>query len=182
LQFLGAARFVDFWKQLTSFENPLYDTQEDLQSILAGMMQDDLKSQHRHTEATPMEWLLIWILFSIPSAVIGSRRGSWLIGFFLGLVLGPVGPIFAANIPRHRQFCAFCLDEMPPTSLVCPHCRRGVSLQVAQEEFEMISTLRDRMRASTTQTPAIAQRRLTIKLRQLRSAIAQSKATQNSPG
>jgi len=82
-----------------------------------------------------MEWLLIWIFFSIPSTVIGSRRGSGFTGFFLGLILGPVGLIFAAKIRGKRQFCAFCLDETPPTALVCPHCRRGVSLHVAQEEF-----------------------------------------------
>jgi hypothetical protein len=126
-----------------------------------------------------VEWLLVWIIFSIPCAVIGSRKGSGLIGFFLGLILGPAGLLFAANITGKQQFCAFCLDEMPPTAVVCPHCRSGEPLHIVQENFEIISAVRERVRPSMAQIPAKPLGRVTIRLRQLRSVSAQSsKVTQ----
>jgi hypothetical protein len=69
-----------------------------------------------------MEYLVIWVLFGIGSAMIASKKGRSGCGFFaLGILLGPFGLLFAllaASDSKTVERAAVNSGEMKK----CPHC------------------------------------------------------------
>lgn len=73
-----------------------------------------------------MEIAVIWLVCGIIAAVIGARKGSGCFGFFLGILLGPLGIIAALVTKGNRKPCPYCKELMHHDAVVCPHCHRDV--------------------------------------------------------
>jgi hypothetical protein len=54
-----------------------------------------------------MEWFFFWLLCAVASAMIGSRKGAGVAGFFLGLLFGPFGILFALLIRGTKSRALF---------------------------------------------------------------------------
>ena len=73
-----------------------------------------------------MEWFLLWLLCGFIAAFLADRKGSsTVLGFFLGLILGPFGilavlamsgatcPSCRSRIHKKATRCAKCQAELP---------------------------------------------------------------------
>ncbi len=82
-----------------------------------------------------MEFVLIWIVCGIVGAMIASSRGgSGPGGFFLGLLLGPLGVIITLFMGGEKEMaakqlaagekkkCPRCAELVQPDALICKHC------------------------------------------------------------
>lgn len=61
------------------------------------------------------------IIFGVLGAIVGSRREKGVMGFYLGLLLGPIGVIVAFALDG-RQSCVKCNSRLNGKPAVCPHC------------------------------------------------------------
>jgi len=75
-------------------------------------------------------WVYIGLAVAVVSAlvamVVTGDKGRGLIqGFFLGLVLGPVGVVIAFLLPERKaaNTCPACGKCAPEEAAFCPHCR-----------------------------------------------------------
>lgn len=60
------------------------------------------------------------------AAYVGSFKGQALIGFVLGLFLGPLG-IFTISITKgNRLDCPWCFRWVDARATACPHCGRDI--------------------------------------------------------
>jgi hypothetical protein len=67
--------------------------------------------------------LLIWfIIFGLISGAIGSRKGATISGFFVGLLLGPIGIIVTLVSKGDRVKCEHCKEYIDPEASKCPNC------------------------------------------------------------
>lgn len=71
------------------------------------------------------------VLFATVGYAIGDARGRWALGFWLGLLLGPIGWILTALLAGPAQpenndgplvKCPECLGEVPALARKCRHC------------------------------------------------------------
>lgn len=80
-----------------------------------------------------MGYLLVVICCGIASAMVASSKGRDTVGwFFLGLILGPFGLIFALLVGRvgpakGETKCPFCAEFIKKEAVVCKHCGRSLS-------------------------------------------------------
>ena len=59
---------------------------------------------------------------------IGNHRGSAVIGFALGFLLGPLGVLLAFTLRKPSAPCPYCKENVKLGAIVCPHCRHSVVL------------------------------------------------------
>jgi hypothetical protein len=76
-----------------------------------------------------LEWVFIWIVCGIITALIGSRKGLGFFSFFYGLILGPLGILIAIFTVGDRKECSFCKELIHKDATVCPHCQRDVKAE-----------------------------------------------------
>jgi len=81
---------------------------------------------------------IIWILFGIAAAITAGNKGrSGCAWFFVGVLLGPFGllfalllkPIDAANAVSTTtdvRKCPFCAETIKAEAIVCKHCGRDL--------------------------------------------------------
>ena len=74
-----------------------------------------------------MFFLIFWILFGVARAMIGARKGEPIVGFILGIFLGPIGLLIVALSKGNRQDCPFCRELIRPGATICPHCRNEIA-------------------------------------------------------
>lgn len=67
-----------------------------------------------------------WIVCGVAGAIIASRHNSGVAGFFLGILLGPIGVIAAFALDGRRK-CPQCASRMNDGAKVCPQCRSALS-------------------------------------------------------
>lgn len=68
-----------------------------------------------------MEYVLIWLLFSLATAYVARNRGeNGLTWFFGGLLLGPIGLLFAFMTGTR---CPKCRKTIAGDASLCPYCR-----------------------------------------------------------
>jgi len=70
--------------------------------------------------------IIFWLLCGIVGAMIGSNKGEGGLGFFLGLLLGPIGVLIVALSRGNRRKCPFCVELVNNKAIVCPHCQREI--------------------------------------------------------
>jgi hypothetical protein len=75
-------------------------------------------------------YVVLWLVFAIWAAAVGSKKGKPVAGFFVGLLLGPIGVALAyldkgkkSWVPDGYVACTHCLEKMREGAAVCPHCR-----------------------------------------------------------
>lgn len=71
-----------------------------------------------------MESIVIMLLLAGPliGSLVGLARGRLFFGFFLGLLLGPIGWIIVALCTDLRHKCPACFGSIDPRATVCRHC------------------------------------------------------------
>jgi len=67
------------------------------------------------------------LLLGIIGAMISSKKGSEVEGFFLGFILGPIGIIIAFLLVGNRTKCPYCKEYVAPDSVKCPNCQADLS-------------------------------------------------------
>ena len=70
-----------------------------------------------------MELVLIWLACIFAATVIGGRKGSGAAGFFLGLLLGPIGVLIVLVMSGDRVSCRYCKEMIQRGAIKCPHCQ-----------------------------------------------------------
>lgn len=84
-----------------------------------------------------MEYLIIWALFGVATAIVASGRGeSAGLWFFLGVLLGPLGLLLSFRTGRQ---CSACQSRIHRKAKVCPRCHQpqgegGESVEPLYEE------------------------------------------------
>ncbi len=76
-----------------------------------------------------MEIILISGLFGgLIGYSIGNKKGQPGAGFFLGLLLGPIGwLIIALSKDKNKKPCPFCKEPTHKDATVCSHCQKELS-------------------------------------------------------
>lgn len=73
-----------------------------------------------------MDIFLFWILCAVAAGMLGARKGQPLAAFFVGLILGPFGVLFAALSKGDRRTCPSCRELVHPAATRCPHCQEAM--------------------------------------------------------
>jgi hypothetical protein len=74
-----------------------------------------------------MEWVVIWFLFGIVTAVVAHTRGvKYVLGwFFIGALLGPFGLLLAIFVAGRR--CPKCQSRIHKAATRCPKCQADLT-------------------------------------------------------
>lgn len=81
-----------------------------------------------------MEVLLFWIICGIIAGVIGSQKDAGCLGFFWGVLLGPLGIIVAIVMKGAQINCPYCKKLINPKALKCPYCQTELGNTIEPEE------------------------------------------------
>ena len=74
-----------------------------------------------------MIYLILWILCGFATAAIYQSKGrSFAGGFVGGILLGPLGVLFAAISSSVGQVCPHCKSRVPDGATVCKVCTRSL--------------------------------------------------------
>lgn len=69
----------------------------------------------------PVELLVFWLICAGVGAFVGAAKQSPAAGFFLGLLLGPLGVLAAFALDGRRQ-CPRCHGRISGFPELCQHC------------------------------------------------------------
>lgn len=67
--------------------------------------------------------LLWWAICAIIASLVGAKKGRPVLGFFLGLLCGPIGILTTLLIKGNRRECPRCRERIHKDAWVCPYCR-----------------------------------------------------------
>lgn len=70
-----------------------------------------------------MELFLVWLVSIIIATMIGQRKGTPVLAFMLGVVLGPLGVLIVLASSGNRLPCPYCREKIIKGALKCPHCQ-----------------------------------------------------------
>ena len=69
------------------------------------------------------------ILFGGAGILLGRMRGHPIFGFFIGVVMGPLGLIIILLSRNDRFKCHACKMPVERDASICPHCRSALGPQ-----------------------------------------------------
>ena len=69
------------------------------------------------------------IMFAVSAVVAASTRGleRQVLWFFVGLLFGPFGLLWALLARPPGRPCRYCREYVKDWALVCPHCTRDLA-------------------------------------------------------
>jgi hypothetical protein len=73
-----------------------------------------------------MEIMALWVLCGLIACAIGSRKGEGCLAFFVGMLFGPFGIIFAIISSGNRIICPYCKELVNKLAVVCCHCNKDI--------------------------------------------------------
>ena len=71
---------------------------------------------------------ILWIVGFIVAMAISVPRGNAIIGFLLGLLLGPIAILVVLFIPDSRPRCMHCHRVVERDDIICPYCKKETKL------------------------------------------------------
>jgi hypothetical protein len=71
-----------------------------------------------------MSIFIFLLLCGAIAAMIGSKKGEAGMAFFIGLIFGPFGILFAILSNGNRIDCPHCRERINRKASICPHCRK----------------------------------------------------------
>lgn len=74
-----------------------------------------------------MEIFFLWLFCGVIAATIGAKKGEGCGAFFVGIVFGPFGILFALLSKGNRKTCPYCRELIHNEATVCSHCQRDVT-------------------------------------------------------
>lgn len=103
-----------------------------------------------------MEFLILWILFGVFSAVGAYGKNRSAVGwFFIGVLFGPFGLISFA-MPRVEETeeeklqsgsmrrCPYCAESIRTEAIVCKHCNRDLDpIEIKEQKDDMTLDIPD---------------------------------------
>jgi hypothetical protein len=92
-----------------------------------------------------MEFVIIWLICGIISAIIGSKKGAGCSGFIIGILLGPFGIIIALITKGNRRTCPYCKELINKEAIVCPRCQRDISNNINNKPTSFIDGIKKGM-------------------------------------
>jgi hypothetical protein len=101
------------------------------------------------------------LIFGAVGALIGNRKGAAGSGFFLGVMLGPLGWIITAISKGNRIACPACRELVDPAATICPKCqtRLGAAAAVATNRAAPMSSI-TQLETGTASVPAPPRRKV----------------------
>ncbi|OQX61140.1 MAG: hypothetical protein B6I38_09665 [Anaerolineaceae bacterium 4572_5.1] len=80
-------------------------------------------------------YIVIWIICGVVAGYIYKQRGrSQGIGFFGGVLLGPIGIILAVITPTQLIKCPHCAERIQPDAKICRYCGKEIPEELQQKE------------------------------------------------
>lgn len=67
--------------------------------------------------------VFFWILCGIVAGIIGSNKGEGCFAFFVGVLFGPFGILFAILSKGDRRQCPHCKEYIHKDATRCPRCQ-----------------------------------------------------------
>ena len=84
-----------------------------------------------------MEYVIVWVVCGLLAGVINQDKGrTFFAGFALGLLLGPLGVIFALISSKKSldtATCPYCQERVRPGAVVCKHCQSKLAVAMDEE-------------------------------------------------
>ncbi|OQY99350.1 MAG: hypothetical protein B6D35_09220 [Candidatus Brocadia sp. UTAMX2] len=72
-----------------------------------------------------MEYVIIWCLFGVVTAIIARNKGESIITSFLaGLFFGPFGILIVLFVSGKK--CPYCMSKIHREAIVCPKCQKDI--------------------------------------------------------
>jgi len=68
--------------------------------------------------------VLFWIICGVIAGMIGSKKGEGPGAFFIGILFGPLGILFALVSSGNRKKCPACKELIHKEATRCPHCQK----------------------------------------------------------
>lgn len=86
--------------------------------------------------------VIIWCLFGIGAMLIASSRGAnTTLWFFLGMLLGPFGLLFA--LFSGGKQCPYCKSKIHKDALMCPRCQQKLDIPTKNKTTAQINANKD---------------------------------------
>lgn len=79
---------------------------------------------------------LLWILFAIVAALIGSPKGQGVLGFILGLLFGPLGVLIMLFTKGSKRECPYCKELVKQNATVCAHCQKEITPATREQQWD----------------------------------------------
>jgi hypothetical protein len=83
-----------------------------------------------------MVYIALWLGCALLGAMVGSRKGNPGIGFFLGLLFGPLG-VLLTLLARGSHQCPHCKSDIDPKATTCPKCGKDCATARAPAPKQM---------------------------------------------
>lgn len=72
--------------------------------------------------------LILWLSCAVVGGMAGQRKGATIVGVGLGLILGPIGAMFAIAMVGSRGECLYCRELVRYQAKKCPHCQSALTV------------------------------------------------------